>query len=347
MSDAVVGKTGFRRVLRVGVAATAIAVTAAACSSTAAQTDPGAPASARSSPAGGKTVIAYVPGVSPFPYFDTACRGAKAAAAHYGYTIDYVGVSAYDATTQTSALNAELAARPGFLLVSPVDQVANRPAVQRYIDAGIPVITVGGTLSDTNGIISQIATDNYQGGVIAAQYLGKELGDSGTIATLDIAAGQATVNIRVSAFAATIKKEFPGITVLPVQYGGGTISGNEQLTRSILLAHPDIKAIFGATETNGEGAAAAIKALGKTGQIKVTAFDASPEEVAALKAGELDFLSVSQPALELKLAVQQAHDYLTGDKAAIKPYTLVPNVGITQQNVDDPAIKQYLYTSGC
>lgn len=328
-----------------GLLAGAVLVATAACAGTT-----NAPATGQSppsaQPASGQT-IAYVPGVSPFAYFDTACRGAKAEATRLGYTLDYVGVPAYDPTVQTNVLNASLAAKPAFLLVSPVDDVANRPAVQRFIDAGIPVITVGGTLKDAGGIVSQIATDNYQGGVIAAQYVGKELGGTGTVATLDIAAGSATVNARVTGFAETMAKEFPGITVLPVQYGGGTIAGNQTLTRRVLLANPEIKAVFGATETNGEGAAAAIKGLGRTGEIKVAAFDASPEEVKALREGTLDFLSASQPAAQLQLAVRQAHDYLTGNRSAIQASTLVPNVGVTRDNVDDPAVAQLLYANGC
>ena len=79
----------------------------------------------------GPVTIAYVPGVSPFPYFDTAYRGGAAEAEKYGYTLKYVGVSAYDPSTQSAALNAELAAKPSFLLVSPDDNVALRPAIEK------------------------------------------------------------------------------------------------------------------------------------------------------------------------------------------------------------------------
>ena len=165
---------------------TAVSMAAlAACSSAGTGSPSGSAALANSAASGGAkgtVTIAYVPGVSPFPYFDTAYRGGAAEAEKYGYTLKYIGVSAYDPSTQAAALNAELAARPGFLLVSPDDNVALRPAIQRYIEAGIPVITVGGTLNDTQGLVSQIATDNAEGGRIVADYLGGTLGGKGTVA---------------------------------------------------------------------------------------------------------------------------------------------------------------------
>lgn len=325
---------------RIGLAACAAALAlATACSASAAP---------KSSPTetSRTVVIDYVPGVSPFPYFDTAYRGAAERGKKYGYQVKYVPVSAYDATTQNTVLNAELASHPDFLLVSPVDDVSLRPAVQRYIDAGIPVITVGGTLKDTTGLVAQIATDNYQGGKLVAEHFGRQLGGKGTVAVLNIAPGSSTVDDRVKGFNDTMRASFPGITVLKEQYGGATVPSNQQAVRGLLLAHPETNAVFGATEVNGEGALAAVAAVGKTGQIQVAAFDASPEEVKQLRAGKISFLSVSQPGNQAALAVDFAHAYLTGDKASIKPSTLVPNVGVTKDNIDDPAVTPLLYTSG-
>ncbi|WP_406293345.1 ABC transporter substrate-binding protein [Embleya sp. NBC_00888] len=324
----------------VGCAAAAVLVTACAGSTT-----PGSDSAGGSPKDPGTVTVAYVPGVSNLPYFDTAFRGAVGAAKKYGYKVEYVPVPEYDATTQTNALNAELAARPDFLLLSAVDDVSLRPAVQRYLAAGIPVIAVGGTLKNSDGLFAQIATDNYQGGRIAAQALGRQLNGSGTIATLNIAPGSATIEDRVKGFAETMRQEFPGIKVLDEEYGGGTVPSNQQALRALMLAHPDIDAVFGATEVNTEGAAAAVAALGKTGTIRVAGFDASPEQVKQLRAGRIDFLSVSQPAAQLTQAIDLVHAYLGGDRTA-KPLVTVPNVGVTRDNVDDPATTPLLYTSG-
>ena len=333
--------TRFARIALLAACAAALA----GCSSAGSGSAPASAGSA-SVAAKGPVTIAYVPGVSPFPYFDTAYRGGAAEAEKYGYTLKNIGVSAYDPSTQAAALNAELAAKPSFLLVSPDDNVALRPAIERYIEAGIPVITVGGTLNDTQRLVSQIATDNAQGGRLVADYLGRALGGKGTVAVLNLAPGSSTVEDRVTGFKQEISLKYPQITVLAEQYGGGTTPGNEQAMRALLLAHPGINGVFGVAETSAEGAAAAVAADGKTGQIKVAAFDASPEEVKELKSGQIDFLSASEPAAQLALAVDQAHDYLNGDKAAIKPMTLVPNIGVTQANVGSPAITPYLYTAG-
>ena len=338
--------TRFARIALLAACAAALAGCSSAGSSSAGSGSASASAGSATVAAKGPVTIAYTPGVSPFPYFDTAYRGGAAEAEKYGYTLKYVGVSAYDPSTQSAALNAELAAKPSFLLVSPDDNVALRPAIERYIEAGIPVITVGGTLNDTQRLVSQIATDNAQGGRLVADYLGQALGGKGTVAVLNLAPGSSTVEDRVTGFKQEISLKYPQITVLAEQYGGGTAPGNQQAMRALLLAHPSINGVFGVAETSAEGAAAAIAADGKTGQIKVAAFDASPEEVKELKSGQIDFLSASKPAAQLALAVDQVHDYLNGDKAAIKPMTLVPNIGVTQANVGSPEITPFLYTAG-
>jgi len=328
--------------------AAGLALTLAACgsSSTSSSSASTAGNSSASTTSAQHVTIAYVPGVNPFPYYDTAYRGAVAEAKKYGYSVSYVSISKFSPTVQTNALNAELAAKPTFLLVSPTDSVALRPVIQRYIDAGIPVMTVGGVLKDTSGLVAQIASNNAQGGQLAADYLGKKLNGTGTVVSLNIAPGNVSIEDRVTGFVDEMKSKFPNITVLPEAYGGGTAPGNEQEMRSLMLAHPGINGVFGAAETNAEGAAAAIAAVGKTGVIQVAAFDASPAEVAAVKSGAIDFLVVQRPAAQLALAVDYVHDYLTGQKSKIQFSSQISNIGATLSNIDSPSIKPLLYVSG-
>jgi len=290
--------------------------------------------------------VAYVPGISPFPYFDTAVRGVKEAAAERGWTVDYVAVPAYDPAAQTKALNAVLAQKPDALLVSPVDPVALRAPIQRFVKAGIPVITVGGALKDPSGLVAAIITDNYQGGVIAGEGLGRLLKDkSGSVAIIGLVPGDPLFDERVQGFVDGLKKTAPNAKPLPVEYAGADPSASQTKMRALLLAHPDMIGAYGVAEVNGEGAAAAIKALGKSGEIPVATFDGSPAEVKALRDGTLQLLSVSQPYKQGRLGIELLERHLSGD-TDIPELTKIGNIEVTKENVDDPEVQQTLYTSG-
>ena len=58
---------------------------------------------------------------------------------------------------------------------------------------------------------------------------------------------------RISSFEKEIKSAYPGITIIPVQYTAQATSDSETVARSILAAHPGVKAFFGSAEPNAEG----------------------------------------------------------------------------------------------
>jgi ribose transport system substrate-binding protein len=290
--------------------------------------------------------FALVPGISPFVYFDTQARGAICEAKKYGYKINYATVPEYTPAAQTKVLNAVLAQKPSFLMTSPVDSTALRAPIDRFIRAGIPVLTVGASLKNSKGLVTVIQTDNYQGGQIAGQALGKLMGGSGTVAVLSLAPGDVTIAARVKGFTDVLKKSYPNIEILPTEFPGANPSQSQQKMRALMLGHPDLKGVFGTVEVTAEGAAAAIDAVGKQGQISVAAFDGSPAEVVALRKGSIQFLSVSNPYAQGGLAVQFAHLYLTGKKSRIPKLVRVKNVGVTKANVDTPAVQKILYKSG-
>ena len=64
----------------------------------------------------------------------------------------------------------------------------------------------------------------------------------------------------------------------------------------MIVANPDLKAIYAITGPEGEGAAAAVQQAGKAGQIKIYSYGANESEVAGLKKGVFAALC-SQPGL--------------------------------------------------
>jgi ribose transport system substrate-binding protein len=310
-----------------------VAAGAAACSSSSVKSS--------SSPAAKHYTIAYVPGATGVAFYDTLLAGMKAKAASLGMSVIYQGSPDFAPSAQTPIVDAVCTKHPNVLIVSPTDPVAMAPAIATCLNEGIPVITVDTGLSSTSRITSAITTDNDSGGKAAADYVGKALGGKGTVALMSLSPTATTQVERISSFTAEIKSAYPGITVLPVQYTAQATSSSETTARSILAAHPGVKAFFGSAEPNAEGVAAALTALGMTGKVLDVGFDASPAEVALLKSGGIN-ATVAQPAAEEGAdAAQFAYDKITGDTSAITTSVQLPDVLISGTNL--AAYQKYFY----
>ncbi|HUW59633.1 MAG TPA: substrate-binding domain-containing protein, partial [Candidatus Bathyarchaeia archaeon] len=89
------------------------------------------------------------------------------------------------------------------------------------------------------------------------------------------------------------------------------------------------------------GSAQALKAAGKAGDIKLVAFDASNEEIQALKEGSIQALVVQNPYQMGYQGVKAAIDHLEG-----KPVEKRVDTGVTvvtMENFNNPDIQKFLY----
>lgn len=287
--------------------------------------------------------IAYVPGATGVAFYDTLVAGMRAKAKSLGMSVIYQGSPNFAPAAQTPIVKAVCTKHPSALIVSPTDPVAMQPAINTCLNAGIPVITVDTGLANTSRITSAITTNNNSGGKDAADFVGKALSGKGQVALMSLSPTATTQVARIDAFKKEIKAAYPGISVLPVQYTSQATSNSETVARSILAAHPGVKAFFGSAEPNAEGVASALKALGLTGKVLNVGFDAGPSEVTLLKAGEIN-ATVAQPAAkEGADAAQFAYDKITGDTSGITASVQLPDVLLTTANAKQAAYKKYFY----
>ncbi len=322
------------------VATVALVSLVAACGSSGSSSSAGGGSSSK------QYTVAFVPGITPNPFFDTVYNGMKKEAVKDNIKVNYQGAPKYDPGDQTTVLNSVLTSRPDFLVVSPDDATALRAPIQRFISAGIPVITVNGRLKDSSGLISEIVANNLNGGEVAGDQMAKSVAGSGTVAIINITAGSLSADQRVQGFQTALTKAASKVTIAPVNNAGGTASASQTAARALLLAYPDLKGIFGVTEVNAEGAAAAVNAAGRQGQVSIIAYDGTPDEVKLLKSGDLGALIVQDADKMGGLAIQYANDYLRGKKSDIQAQVNLPNVVVTTANVDQPDIQAILYTPG-
>jgi ribose transport system substrate-binding protein len=291
-----------------------------------------------------KTYTFYlVAGIASDAFYLTMKKGAQAAAKKLGAKVMFTGSpAAFSPATQIPYLNAAIARKPDAILIAPTDKTALIAPIQRAVSTGIPVITVDTFISKPLAV-TNVSTDNVAGGRAAAVALVKAIGGSGEVGAISVNPGISTTDQRRDGFVAQLKK-YPKVTYLGIQYCNDDQTKAQNQTAALINGHPNLKGIFAMNVVSGNGVTAAVRAAGKSGQVKLVEFDAGPPQVQALKAGTIDALVAQYPYGIGQLGVQLAYKWVTGHRTGIKKHYGTGSAVVTRANVNAPAIKKYLYT---
>jgi ribose transport system substrate-binding protein len=288
--------------------------------------------------------IALVPGLTTDPFYITMHAGAAKEAKKLGVNLIWQGGTTFSPTSQLPVVNSLLAKKPSALLIAPTDVNALKAPIQKFTQANIPVIAVDTTINDTSLLTSQITSNNFQGGEVAAETIAKLAHDKGEVAVDNVNPGVSTTDARQAGFLAGIKK-FPHMKVIATEYNQDSATTAESQVRNLILAHPGLVGVFGTNLYGAQGAGQAVDAAGKKGKVFVAGYDAEPAETKLLKSGVVNVLVIQQPAVEGMDAVKYAYDKLTGKTSAIPKKTLVPNVVATTATASKPSVSKYFYLS--
>jgi ribose transport system substrate-binding protein len=289
-----------------------------------------------------KYTVALVPGDSTDPFYLSMKTAGAKEAKKLGMGFIWEGASAFSPEAQQPVLSALLARHPSALLVAPTDPKALTGTLSQFKAAGIPIITVDTTISDTSLLTSRITSDNQQGGASAADACGKAMKGSGDAAVIYTTPGTTTTNARGQGFIAEMKKKYPNVKVL-TEYDNNTESTATSQVSSLLLGHPNLTCIFGTNDYAAEGAAQAVDTNHDQSKVTIAGYDAEPQLVSLLKKKTIQIIIAQKPAEEAQLAVQYAYDALTHHTSAIKSSVQLPNITMTPQNIDQPSISKWIY----
>ena len=211
------------------------------------------------------------------PFFKLISNVMTEEAAKYGYE-----VVSLDGQTDPAKQNSQLSdfAAQGFdaVFLNPVDSKAAGEGVKKAHAAGIPVFTFDVQVTDDEAkdmVVSHIGSDNFQGGLLAGESMIKATGDSGKIAIISYPEVTSCI-LRVDGFKEQLKKSNSKVEIVTELSGKGSRDAGYAVATDILQAHPGIVGILAINDPSGLGAYAAVQKAGKTEQITIVAFDASP-----------------------------------------------------------------------
>ena len=229
------------------------------------------------------------------------------------------------------------------IVLAPLDSHALAGPVEEAVAAHIPVVIVDSALR-SSAPSSFIATDNREGGRIAARRLGSLLGGRGKAIMLRCLSGSASTEEREAGFLEVMARDFPGIELLSTnQHAGATRDTARRAAENLLNRYGgEVDGIFTPNESSSVGMLLALRDAGLAGgRVKFVGFDAGDTLTAALAAGDLQGLVVQNPFGMGYLGVKTLVAILQGRPVERVVKTSV--VMVTPANRNDPAIAALLH----
>jgi ribose transport system substrate-binding protein len=272
-------------------------------------------------------------------FWQSVHRGAMKAGEETGAEIFWNGPEREDREKEIQIIEDFIARKVSAIVLAPNDNKALVPVVEKAAASGIPCVIIDSAV-DTDKYVSFVATDNYQGGVLAAKRMGEILAGKGKIIVIMFAPGSASTVNRINGFNDTIAKESPDIKIVDSKYGLDTVETALQATEDLLTKNTGIDGLFACNESTAVGALRALQSSGRVGKIKMVGFDAGVLLLEAVRSGDIDSLVVQNPYKMGYEGVKTAVEKLQGKTV---PKRIDTGVGlITKNNIDTPEIQALL-----
>ena len=153
-----------------------------------------------------KFKLAVVPKGTVHVFWKTVQAGAIKAGQDFKCEIIWKGTEDESQhSKQADIIESFITAGVDGLVIGPTQAAAQVPAIEKAVSKGIPVV-IFDSEADTDKYISFVATDNYKGGVMAAEKLNELLGGKGNICIVGTMPGGGSTMFRENGFLETMKK---------------------------------------------------------------------------------------------------------------------------------------------
>ncbi|MEU3019010.1 substrate-binding domain-containing protein [Nocardiopsis sp. NPDC007018] len=262
------------------------------------------------------------------PFFIQMRDGAQAEADEAGVNL-VVTDAQDDASQQADQVQNFISTGVDAMVINPVDSDAAGPPVVGANNAEIPVVAADRGVTDAE-VATLVASDNVEGGHLAARAMAEALGEEGRIVILQGTPGTSASRERGAGFEEGIA-EFPDIEVVTKQNADFDRSKGLDVMTNLSQAHGHLDGVFAENDEMALGAAAALSSRGE--ETVVIGFDGTPEGLEAVADGVLHASIAQQPAELGRVAVRNAIAAANGE--ALEETVMVPVEVVTEENVED------------
>jgi ribose transport system substrate-binding protein len=288
----------------------------------------------------GKGEIVFIPKSTSATFYLFLVKGAQDKAEELGYTIDYLGpATEADIAAQVDLVRNVTKKKPAGILLAALDSEALIAPVEEAMAAGVPVVMVdSGINSDVP--VASIITDQYAGGFMAGEEMARLLGEEGLVADHGIQAGSVSAG-RSTGFQEAIA-QYANMEALETQWTDADATKSMNITSDELTAHPELAGVFNACGAS-TGDAEAVKSKGLAEEVKIVAFDPSPEVLPLFDEGTIQAIIAQDPYQMGYEGVAALDAFINGETIENPNVELAP-VLITPENYDTDVVQALLQT---
>ena len=256
-------------------------------------------------------------------FYNNIQKSMDYTAGEMGWSVDFQDASG-DANKQLSQVQDFITKKVDAIVIAPTNSAGSKSMVELADQAGIPVFTMD--IKSDGDVVSHIATDNYKGGELAAQYLIENIltDKTGTAAVITYSEIESCVD-REKGFTDYLEKNAPDIVVADIQNYSGDQQKAADVMQNMLLKYDNIDAVFCVGDPAAIGALSSITAAEK--DTKIIGYDGNPEGIAEIEKGGNWVADVAQdPEAIGKTTMEAVEQYLNGTnpekEILIAPYII-------------------------
>ena len=243
-------------------------------------------------------IIVVSHGQASDPFWSVVKNGVERAAKDTGANVDYRAPETFDMVAMSQLIDAAVNQEPDGLVVSMPDADALGPSVEKAVAAGIPVISMnsGSDVAKELGALLHVGQSEFDAGKIAGAKMAELGGTKGLCINHEV--GNVSLDQRCAGF----EEGFGGeVVVLPTTNDPTEI---ESKVQAALDSDGDIDTVMAlGASLAGEPAVAAVKGMGKSGEVKIGSFDLSGSYLESVAAGDAEFAIDQQQYLQGYLPV--------------------------------------------
>lgn len=212
-------------------------------------------------------------------FFRTMAEGAQAhqASRPEDYELIVNGIkNETDLTEQVNLVEQMVARGVDAIVIAPADSKALIPVLRRAQEAGVVVVNIDNKL-DAETLVKAglkvpfVGPDNRAGAKAVGTALAEELPEGAKVAIIEGIPTAFNSQQRRAGFEDAMRDA--GMEIVTVQSGGWEMERASTVASALLNEHPDLQAILCANDSMALGAAAAVRASGRTGEVKIVGFD--------------------------------------------------------------------------
>jgi ribose transport system substrate-binding protein len=330
-----------KRLLISTAAAALLAVGVAACGGGTKTVTEQAPAAGTPASGGGKTVsiIASVP-PTDHGWLGAISKDAKAQAEKYD-DVKFELVQAADADSQAQQVEQAIAKKPDALVILPQDGAALTPVAQKAERAGIPVVNIDRLFTAPDAATATVLGDNYQIGVLAADYISDQLKCKGNVVEIQGLAGISVTTDRTKGFKDELKKKCPdgGVKIVASQPGDFNPDTGLKVMENILQAQKKIDAVYTHDDDMAQGVVQAIRNANRDKDMFLTGVGGSQDAMKQIAEGGLyraTFLynpNMAGTAVNMARHIAQGTGFPELVPPEVPRQLIVPAAVVTKDNV--------------